>query len=112
MARGELGFKSFTFFMLQPFGITIEVLVSYLWRRFQRDERNPTAKGGTGSVERAQGKYHNDKPLGGESIPPLWIRCVGSIWLTLWILWTAAYLADASLSTHPGQILNPIGRNI
>jgi hypothetical protein len=112
MATGKLCFKSFTFFMLQPIGITIELIVSYLWHRLQSDVPNPKktiATEGCKNTGQATEEQHNDKSLAEDLIPPLWIRCVGSIWVALWMLWTAAYMADAlnfaRLSANPGQNL-------
>jgi hypothetical protein len=93
MATGQLGFKTFTFFMLQPFGITIETVICYLWRQFQGARSEPQK---TTQLKSNQ----NGKPLVEEPIPPLWIRCVGSIWVAVWMLWTAAFMADALLSAR------------
>ena len=79
MGTRKAGFKSITFFMLQPFGIVIELVVSYLWHQLQR-------KG----VEAVLEKHDNDE----EGRPPLWIRGIGIIWVMLWIVWTGAYLVD------------------
>ena len=97
MATGKVGFKSFTFFMLQPFGITIEIVVSSLWHRLKRDQpdRHKT------TVNAGQQKHHNgNKSLPEEPIPPAWVRCVGFIWVTLWMVWTAAYTVDILLSGY------------
>jgi hypothetical protein len=116
MATGKLCFKSFTFFMLQPIGITVELVVSYLWCLPENSEGNPkTSTADTKHIEQSPAKHHNDnfaintrKPLAEEPIPPLWIRCVGSIWVALWMLWTAAYMVDAlysaRLSANSGQL--------
>jgi len=117
MSTGKLGFKTFTFFMLQPVGITIEIVVSYLWHKLQCDDPNPrraTVNRRTEKIDRAQEKSSSGnipnadgKPFAEDPIPALWIRCVGSIWLALWMMWTAAYMVDglyaARLAYH-GQI--------
>jgi hypothetical protein len=93
-------FKSLTFFMLQPFGITFELVVSYIWRRFQPDESTPKKPTTNGSTRNAGEKDHTSNDSKSSSIPPLWIRCVGSIWVALWMVWTAAYMADVIYSAR------------
>jgi len=98
MATGKLGFKSFTFFMLQPFGITIEIFVSYLWRRIQGDNESDRQK--TKPAHQKQRIGNNGRGFAEESIPPVWVRCIGFIWLMCWMVWTAAYMLDALLLAH------------
>lgn len=90
MATGKLGSKSLTFFMLQPLGISVEIVVSRLWSRLQG---GPMKSRGKNLVERnSSDKYHGAAE---DSIPPLWIRCVGFIWVALWMVWSGAYIVDA-----------------
>jgi hypothetical protein len=60
------------------------------------------------NVEQIQQKHHNCRSSTEDSIPPLWIRCLGRIWVALWMVWTAAYMVDAlysaRLSANPGHV--------
>ena len=69
--------------MMQPFGIVIEVVVSYVWRQCQ--------KNGSKTFESVLKKHNNDAP-------PLWIRGIGTIWVVVWMVWSGAYLADSMYS--------------
>ena len=82
MATRKAGFKSITFFMLQPFGIVIELVVSYLWHQLHRN--------GTKKFGPVLKKHDNDE----EGPPPPWIRAIGTIWVMLWMVWTGAYMVD------------------
>ena len=97
MATGKVAFNSFTFFMLQPFGIVVELVVSYLWHQLQDN--------GAMKSEPVLEKLDTDKE---EEVPPPWIRGIGSIWVILWMVWTCAYMVDplysALLSTKVEQI--------
>ena len=73
MVTGKIIFKAFTFFMSQPFGITIENLVAHLWRQWSPDNTSSvhvhdTVKKDTKS--RGDGDKKSEEP-----IPPVWIRC-------------------------------------
>ena len=81
MITGRIIFKAFTFFMLQPVGITIELVIAYLWHRLN------------GSDVDAQRQRNKDKQ-NEAPIPPAWIRCVGFIWLTFWMACSAPYIVD------------------
>jgi len=94
MATGRISLRFFKFFMLQPLGITVELVVAYIWRKFnaQRDDFNSATNTNTG---RNMKKSDGDKKSNGQKLPPLWIRCVGYIWVTMWMVWTGAYPAEA-----------------
>ena len=98
MATGKLGFKSFTFFMLQPFGITIEIIVSSLWRRLRHDQSNRHTSTVNARTTTQQEHYTGD--TSNKSDKSLLVRCVGLIWVTLWMVWTAAYMVDVMLYGH------------
>jgi len=42
MVTGRIIFSAFTFFMLQPFGITIELLIVHIWHQFSGSQDKPT----------------------------------------------------------------------
>jgi hypothetical protein len=100
MVTGKIIFKAFTFFMLQPFGITIELLVAHLWHQFggSQDKISAVDVGRLNGYTKAQDggsrKRRNGYSKSEEPIPPLWIRCVGFIWLTFWMAWTAPHIID------------------
>ncbi|KAF5327683.1 hypothetical protein D9619_004301 [Psilocybe cf. subviscida] len=61
------------FFMLQPVAIIFEQTVGYLWTR-----RSPPPT----------------KQKGHTTVPPLWVRCVGHIWVVLFYSWTLPFMMD------------------
>ena len=93
MLTGRVLFSSFTFFMLQPLGITIERVVAHLWRQFtvSRDKTSAADELDVGRKSQVDAKKRRGCE---EPIPPLWIRCVGFIWLAYWIALTAPYIVD------------------
>ena len=96
MITGRIIFQAFTFFMLQPVGITLELVVAHLWHRFNgSQDKTIDSHGGTGSrVVGNPQKQINGNKRSEAPIPPVWIRCVGFIWLTFWMAWTAPYIVD------------------
>jgi len=99
MITGRIIFKAFTFFMLQPVGITLELVMAYLWHRFNgsRDKTvdEDDSNGATNSrVGGSSQKQRNGDKRSEAPIPPAWIRCVGFIWLTFWMAWTTPYIVD------------------
>jgi hypothetical protein len=104
MVTGKIIFKAFTFFMLQPFGITLELLVVHLWYQFSgdQDKSSPVDAHDVGHLKtrtKSRGDVNKDSQSNGggkstERIPPLWIRCVGFGWLVIWMAWTAPYIID------------------
>lgn len=107
MITGKIVFKAFRFFMLQPFGIILELLVIYLWRRFSGSQGTTCAADGRGhgqlkgdaapsetQVDGVQRERRNVYKESEEPIPPLWIRCMGFIWVIFWMAWTAPYIVD------------------
>ena len=100
MITGRIIFQAFTFFMLQPVGITLELVVAYLWHRFNGSQDNAIDEDdfNRGTDSRAVGspqKQRNRNKRSEAPIPPTWIRCVGFIWLTFWMAWTAPYFVDS-----------------
>jgi hypothetical protein len=94
MVTGKIILKAFTFFMLQPFGITIEILVAHLWRQFSGSPDNTSSLHVHDTVKRDTKSRGDGDKRSEEPIPPVWIRCVGFIWLIFWMAWTAPYVAD------------------
>jgi hypothetical protein len=104
MVTGKIIFKAFTFFMLQPFGITIEILVAHLWRQFSgsQDNTSPVHVHDAGNLKtdtKSRGDGDEKSQRKGdrkseEPIPPVWIRCIGFIWLIFWMAWTAPHVVD------------------
>lgn len=96
MVTGKIIFKAFTFFMLQPVGITIEIFVGHLWRQVKdmtsSVDNDDVEHSNTNGKSRINGSKQNKKIE--EPIPPIWIRCVGLIWLVYWMAWTAPYIVD------------------
>jgi len=94
MVTGKIIFKAFTFFMLQPFGITIEILATHLWRQFSGFPDNTSSVHVHDAVKRDTMSRGDGDNKSEEPIPPVWIRCVGFIWLIFWMAWTAPYVVD------------------
>lgn len=61
------------FFMLQPVAIVFEQVVVHLWA-------------GRG-VSPTKQKGHT-------TLPPLWVRCVGYVWVALFYSWTLPFMMD------------------
>lgn len=112
MLTGKIVFgSSLKFFMLQAVGITIEMIIRFLWRYC-----NPgSSQGGPAEISVKVGQipingYLKDNDLDvrqqksfvasnrerhiTEDLPPIWIRCVGFAWFALWAVWTVPYMMD------------------
>ncbi len=107
MLTGKLSFNwSFMCFILQPLGIALESLVCYLWGRWWGTQQsssmtpNPVhRKANASGRDQVNGNSKcfimaNRIEMRDESDPPLWIRCIGHIWVAIWFTWTAAYFVN------------------
>jgi hypothetical protein len=103
MVTGKIIFKAFTFFMLQPVGITIELLVVHLWSQVSgtqdktsavhRHDLNGETKSQVDSRKKSQSQMigYNEAD---EPVPSPWIRCMGFIWVAFWMALTAPHIVD------------------
>ena len=98
MLTGRLTFGwSFMCFMLQPVGIAFESLVCYLWGHWwgtQRSSSNGHRKANTSGINPRRFGMANRIEMPDGPDPPLWIRCIGHIWVAIWFTWSAAYFVD------------------
>jgi len=102
--RMTLGW-SFLFFILQPLGIAFESLVCYLWDLSQGTQQ-PSSNTSIPRQRKVNGsgrdQVNNPRrfsmesriEMRDESDAPLWIRCIGHIWVAIWFTWTAAYFIN------------------
>src|SRR5258705_5243553 len=80
-----------SFLMLHPVGISIERFIVHFRRQFSGSQDKPIM---VDNFDKSQvTKSHGYRKIE-EPIPPLWIRCVGFIWLAFWIALTAPYIVN------------------
>ena len=83
MLLGRFGSGALKFFVLQPLALVLEKAVASNWGKSSSPN---TSKNGKRSRIGPETNAAND--------PPMWVRCVGYIWVFLWFVWTLPFFID------------------
>lgn len=96
MLIGRLGFGAFTFFMLQPLGISIESAATFLWNLHNLPK---TISSGTALTPSSSTVNDVAKR------PSVWIRCIGYTWVASWFIWSLTFMIDPMVQV--GMFVDP-----
>ncbi|KIM39284.1 hypothetical protein M413DRAFT_19814 [Hebeloma cylindrosporum] len=110
MLIGRMGSGAFKFFVLQAAAIMLEKVVASGWAYFnpsldiidESDARTKQQNGKNGVKNSFPDGSNNERSRGGpkaKSEPPIWIRCVGYVWVFLWLVWSLAFMIDPMVPT-------------
>jgi len=110
MLIGRMGYGAFNFFVLQSAAIMLEKMVASGCAYFNppldtdgNDVRTKLQNGHNGvkSLSPNPSKKSERSRSGseGKSEPPIWLRCVGYIWVFLWFVWSLAFMIDPMVPT-------------
>ena len=116
MLIGRMGYGTFKFFILQSVAITLEKAVASCWAYF-----NPPFDTNRNGVQTNGQNGHNgvtDSPsytskrsdrsrskLEAENAPPIWLKCVGYVWVLLWFVCSLPFMIDPMVPT--GTFVDP-----
>jgi hypothetical protein len=108
MLLGRFGSDTLKFFVLQPVAIILEKAVAFGWSLFNppdgSDARTNRSKGHNDLKSLSDNTSKDGKRLrsGLEtkivSEPPMWLRCVGYIWVFLWFVLSLPFTIDPLVS--------------
>jgi len=110
MLIGRMGYGALKFFVLQSAAVMLEKMVASGWAYFNppldidgNDVRTKHRNGHNGmknlSPNAAQKSERWRTGPEAKSRPPIWLRCVGYIWVFLWFVWSLAFMIDPLVST-------------
>ena len=108
MLIGRMGAGAFKFFVLQSAAIILERVVISGWAHF-----NALLDGNEARTKRQNGRNHvkslspnaskrDERSRRGseaKSVPPIWLRCLGYVWVILWFVWSLPFIVDPMVST-------------
>jgi len=119
MLIGRMGYGAFKFFILQSVAITLEKTVASCWAYFNpplningndgaqtnrqnghdgvTDSPSYTLKRSDRSRSRLEAKNSNE--------PPIWLKCVGYVWVLHWFVWSLPFMIDPMVPT--GMFIDP-----
>lgn len=104
MLIGRMGYGAFKFFVLQSAAISLEKVVALSWAYLNSsldvdgsDVRTNQQNGH--SVLKNASKRNKRSRTGPEAKPPIWLRCVGYAWVSLWFVWSLAFMIDPMVPT-------------
>ncbi|KAJ3511369.1 hypothetical protein NLJ89_g4132 [Agrocybe chaxingu] len=101
---------AFKFFTLQAVAITLESVLSHLWSISSRSQKLPKATKDLHPNGNTNGHSGLAKKANPSSIAPqrrlsLALRLLGCTWVSLWFIWSAAFMIDPMVSS--GMFVDP-----
>jgi hypothetical protein len=114
MLLGRFGSGALKFFVLQPVAIILEKVVASAWARFNPVPPAAVANGNDTKAKQPNGLNGNGNGVKGLSpntskngersqsrlerkivgTPPVWLRCVGYVWVFAWFVLTLPFIID------------------
>ena len=107
MLIGRMDGGAFKFFVLQSAAMILEKIVISGWTHFNP----PLDIDGSEALTKRQNGHNRVKSLppnaskrdeqsrSGPEVPPIWLRCVGYVWVILWFAWSSTFMIDPMVSS-------------